>query len=365
METQTLTVTRTQSHDILLGSDILSQGVARLARMGFTKRCAVLTNEVVAKWYLEPLQVELRERGFEITPVILPDGEEQKSLPTAAGIFPKLLEAGLERSCPLIALGGGVIGDLAGFVASTWMRGMPFVNVPTTLLAMVDAGIGGKNGVNLPDGKNLIGTFYQPSLVIIDVATLRTLPLTQLSYGLVEAVKHGAILDAAYFKFLYKNRAAIKEKDLALLQRLVRRSLHIKREVVQADELDKGRRALLNFGHTFGHALETLGEYRRFHHGEAVGLGMLMALRAAHQLDLLREDYTDSLVGLLSDFNLPVRLPAELTPDLLLEAMLRDKKRRRDKLSLVLPVALGQAEITPVTAEELGKLLPVVVADSR
>lgn len=358
METQKLSFTRKSAHDILLGHDILPEIVGRMSRIGLHKRCIVVTNETVARWYLQPLIAELRTRGFEAIEAILPDGETYKTLETAQTLFPKFIEAGLDRKSPVIALGGGVICDLVGFAASVYMRGLPVILLPTSLLAMIDASLGGKNGLNLPQGKNLVGTFHQPTLIGIDVSALRTLPLTQLSYGLVEAVKHGAIADAAYYKFIQKNRSPIKARDLPLMQRLVRRSLHIKKSFVESDELDMtGSRAALNFGHTFGHAYELLGEYRRLHHGEAVGLGMLTALSVSRVRGLLKEDYAESLIDLLKEFGLPVELPREWTPDLIVNAMLCDKKRQKDAIKLILPVSLGTVEKLLVPISEMKHLL--------
>jgi len=358
MENQKLSFTRTSSHDILLGHDILAEIVGRMSRLGLHKRCMVVTNETVARWYLQPLIAELRTRGFEASETVLPDGETSKTIETVQTLFPKFIEAGLDRKSPIIALGGGVIGDLTGFAASVFMRGLPLVLLPTSLLAMIDASLGGKNAVNLAQGKNLVGTFNQPVMVGIDVSALRTLPLTQLSYGLVEAIKHGAIADAAYYKFIHKNRSAIKARDLPLLQRLVRRSLHIKRTFVEADELDlTGNRSLLNFGHTFGHAYELLGAYRRLHHGEAVALGMLTAIAVSRLRGLLKEDYSEGLIDLLKDFGLPVSVPREWTPEQIAEAIQHDKKRQKDSIRLILPVSLGKVENVLVPVSELRNIL--------
>ncbi|MFZ2956386.1 MAG: 3-dehydroquinate synthase [Candidatus Ozemobacteraceae bacterium] len=365
MENQTISFSRKQTCEIFLGSDILPQVVGRVSRMGLAKKCVVLTNDIVGKWYLEPLLAELRGRGFSSFSLTVPDGEEAKTLETAASIYPQLLEAGIDRHCPLFALGGGVITDLGGFIAATWMRGIPFIPIPTTLLAMVDASVGGKTAVNLPMGKNLVGAFHQPVAVGIDVTLLRTLPLTQLSYGLVEAIKHGAIADSAYFKFIQKSRSEIKSKEPGLIHRLVRRSINIKKVFVEEDELDTGRRAFLNFGHTFGHAFEVLGAYRRLHHGEAVGLGMIQALLAARRLGILREDYSESLAELLVDFNLPIRVPLEWTADDIANVMLRDKKRKNEKINLILPTALGAVSSVPISASELPGLLTDILQSQK
>ncbi|NLI79381.1 MAG: 3-dehydroquinate synthase [Candidatus Riflebacteria bacterium] len=357
MEIQKLSVRREHAYEIVLGREIFPQIVAKILRLRYNRQCAVVTNDVVARWYLQPLVAELRSRGFETIEIALPDGEPHKTLDTAVSLYPRLFAAGFDRRSPLIALGGGVIGDLGGFVAATCKRGIPFIQIPTTILAMVDASIGGKVGVNTPEGKNLVGAFYQPALVGIDVATLKTLPLTQVAYGLVEAVKHGAIADAAYYKFILKNREAFQARDLDLLQRLVRRSVHIKKEIVEADELEQGPRAVLNFGHTFGHAFELLGGFRRLHHGEAVGLGMLSALAVARGMGILKEDYTASLSEFLTSFSLPTTIPREWSIDAIIQAMVQDKKRSSDSLTLVLPTSLGRVELVPCPFADLPRLL--------
>jgi 3-dehydroquinate synthase len=365
METTPCTARCESRYDILLGHDILKETVGRLTRLRLNRRCVVITNEVVAKWYLQPLVAELRSRGFTATELVLPDGEEHKSFATIQDLIPKLVEAECERDTPILTLGGGVIGDLGGFLAAIYKRGAPLIHLPTTLLAMVDASIGGKVGVNLPQGKNLIGAFHQPTLVAIDVGVLRTLPLTQVSYGLVEAIKHGAIADPAYFKFISRSREAIKSRDLGVLQRLVRRSIHLKKQFVEDDPHERGDRALLNFGHTFGHAFEVLGAYRRLHHGEAVGLGMLVALSAARRLGVLAEDYTESLTELLADLNLPVSVPREWNPADIARIMIQDKKRQQDKIPLVLPKRLGEVVLHPLALADLDPLLQEILANRR
>ena len=357
METQTFTLQRSSSYDVLLGSDLFPQIVARLNRMGFAKKCLIVTNEIVEKWYREPLTQELEKRGFACHTVILPDGEEQKSLDTTTRLYKEMLAAELDRKSPVIALGGGVIGDLTGFAAATFHRGLPFVQLPTTLLAMVDASIGRNNGINLPEGKNLVGTFSQPCIVGIDLNTLATLPLTQLNYGLAECIKHSLIADRAYFRFLLKHRTEIKDKSPAVLRRTVRRSLSIKKRIVEEDEFDRGLRRTLNLGRTFGHALESLGEFRRFHHGEAVALGLVMALEAARELNVLQEDFRQALEELLRDFSLPIRLSREFPPEAIFAAMVRDKKREKKEIHLVLPDTLGSVKIVPVPVQDLQSLL--------
>ncbi len=342
MESQKLQFTRISNCEIFLGNDIIKETVAKIYRLRTAKRCTVITNDVVAKWYLQPLLADMRTRGITTHEIIIPDGEKHKTPETALSVISQLYDQEMDRDCPIIALVGGVICDLAGFVASIFKRGLPLILMPTSLMAMVDASIGGKTAVNLDKGKNLLGTFYQPILTAIDVSMLRTLPLTQLSYGLVEAIKHGAIEDAAYFRFILKNSEAIKAKQTNLLQRLIRRSIHIKKSVVIKDELDKGQRLKLNFGHTFGHALESAGNFIRLHHGEAVGLGMLLAIKSSAALGVLKEDYSEALQNLLTEFNLPVKIPNELDKSVILDTILQDKKKNQDGYNFILPVTLGK-----------------------
>jgi 3-dehydroquinate synthase len=357
MESQKLTFARTTSSEIILGADIFKEIAARLYRTRTARKCAIITNEVVAKWYLQPLLAELRTRGIKADEIVIPDGEKFKTFETAHDIINRLCELEIDRDCPIIGLGGGVVCDIAGFTASIFKRGVPLILMPTSLMAMVDASIGGKNGVNLEHGKNLVGSFYQPLLTAIDVSVLRTLPLTQLSYGLVEAIKHGAVADSAYFRFILKNSEEIKARQINLLQRLIRRSIHIKKSFVVEDELDQGARAQLNLGHTFGHALETAGSYIRLHHGEAVGLGMLMALRASSSSGLLEEDYSEALLQLLKDFNLPQKIPNELEKKEIINTLCQDKKKNQEGYTFILPVKLGQAVIHKVSADRIDDFL--------
>ncbi|MFZ5949531.1 MAG: 3-dehydroquinate synthase [Candidatus Rifleibacteriota bacterium] len=357
MESQKLQYSRTTSSEIILGSEIFKEIAARVHRSRTAKKCAIVTNDVVNRWYLQPLVAELRSRGVKADEIIIPDGEKFKTLETAFSIINRLCELEIDKDCPIISLGGGVVGDITGFVASVYKRGIPFIQIPTSLLAMVDACVGGKNGLNLESGKNLIGTFYQPMLTAIDVSVLKTLPLSQLSYGMVEAIKHGAIADAAYIRFILKNTEDIKSRQIGLMQRLIRRSIHIKKTIVQEDELDTGHRYQLNLGHTFGHALETAGSYIRLHHGEAVGLGMLMALRASATAGILEEDYTEILQQLFKDFNLPQKVPEELEKKEILNTITQDKKKSHEGYTFVLPVKLGKVVLHKVAPEQIGAFI--------
>ncbi len=357
MESQRLVFKRSSTNEVILGNDIVKEIVSRLMRFRVARHCAVVSNDTIAKWYLQPLLSELRSRGFVAHEIMVAEGEKHKNYETAATIMKSLSDAGMDRDCPVIALGGGVICDLTGFVASIYKRGLPLVLLPTSLLAMVDACIGGKNAINLEQGKNLAGTFYQPFFTAIDVSVLRTLPLGQLSYGLVEAVKHGAIADAAYYRFILKNLSDIKSKQLPLMQRLIRRSIHIKKAFVAGDELDQGLRSHLNFGHTFGHALEATGGYIRLHHGEAVGLGMLMAIKAAASLRLLEEDYSESLKAILSEFGLPTTIPVELDKKEILNHISQDKKKNQNGYHFILPVTLGKTIVHKVDPDRIEDFL--------
>ena len=361
METQKLTFNRTTTSEILLGNNIFKEIATRVHRSRTAKKCAVITNEVVAKWYLKPLLVQLREKGFQANEIIIPDGEKFKNLETVTNILNRLCDLEIDRDCPIIALGGGVTCDITAFAASIYKRGCPLILMPTTLMAMVDASVGGKTGVNLNQGKNLIGTFYQPMLTAIDVEVLKTLPLSQLSYGFVEALKHGAIADAAYFRFLAKNCESIKACDLSLMQRLIRRSIHIKKSIVLEDELDRGLRNKLNFGHTFGHALETAGNYIRLHHGEAVALGMLMALNGAAQSKILEEDYRQALVYILKEFNLPVKIPDELNKNEILDTLCQDKKKDHEGFKFIFPVKIGEVTEFKVPENKINDFLKTLL----
>jgi 3-dehydroquinate synthase len=357
MEIQKLQFKRQSCSEILLGNDLVNKIASRINRIRTAKKTVIVTNEIVARWYLQPLLAELRTRGVQAQEIILSDGEKFKTKETAFSIIARLCELEMDRDCPIIALGGGVITDLTGFAASVYKRGIPLILLPTTLMAMVDASIGGKNGINLDTGKNLVGTIYQPVFTAIDVSYLQTLPLTQLSYGMAEVIKHGAISDSAYFRFILKNTEQIKSKQISLLQRLIRRSIHIKKSMVVEDELDQGKRRMLNFGHTLGHALEAAGGYVRLHHGEAVGLGMLMALKAASLLKVLEEDYSEALLQIFKEFNLPTKFPRELTKDNIINVICQDKKKNQEGYKFILPIRLGKVTEFCVKPEQIHNLL--------
>src|SRR5438309_4240378 len=271
-----------RSYPVVIGAGVLAEVGPRLAAAGYRGRCALVTSERVGTLYREPVVASLAEAGFSPVAVEIPDGEQHKNLAWLAVLYDRLLDAGIERRSPLIALGGGVVGDLAGFAAATLLRGLPLVQVPTTLLGQVDAAIGGKTGINHALGKNLIGAFHQPRLVVVDVATLRSLPRREFVAGLAEVVKYAVIRDAELFAALEAQLDGLLGLDESVLVPVVASCCEHKAAVVAADEREEsGERAVLNFGHTVGHALEVLTEYRRLLHGEAVAIGMVAAARVS------------------------------------------------------------------------------------
>ncbi len=307
----------------------------------------VVTNPEVNRLYGGRAVASLTEAGFVPVVAEVPAGEEHKTLEQAARLYDRCVEARLDRGSPVVALGGGVIGDLAGFVAATYLRGLPFVQVPTTLLAQVDASVGGKVAVNHERAKNLIGAFHQPRLVLADVATLATLPPREFAAGMAEVIKHGVIADAEYFRFLEDEREAIAHLEEGALIRVVAGSCRIKASVVEADERESRLRMILNCGHTVGHAVEAVTGYRRFLHGEAVAIGLVAAGRLALAVGAgWSEADQERLEALLRSFRLPVRIPG-LDVAELLAAMSLDKKSFRGHINWVLPAAIGRVEILP------------------
>ncbi len=305
----------------------------------------VVTNETLAPLYLQPVLDQLAALNIAADHVVLPDGEQYKSLEVLNSVFTALLNKPHSRDTTLIALGGGVIGDLTGFAAASYQRGVRFIQMPTTLLSQVDSSVGGKTAVNHPLGKNMIGAFYQPASVIIDLNCLSTLPARELSSGLAEVIKYGVILDAEFFVWLENNIDALLALDAEALAFCIRRCCELKAAVVAADEKEHGQRALLNLGHTFGHAIEAHMGYGNWLHGEAVAAGMVMAARTAERLGTFSAAQTHRLIALLQRAGLPVDGPKEMQPDDYLPHMLRDKKVLSGELRLVLPTDIGQAEV--------------------
>jgi len=332
-----------RSYPIYIGADLLRQPEL-LTRHIAARRVALVSNETVAPLYLEKVRRGLE--AFNPLDVILPDGEQYKTLEVLNRIFDALLAARCDRTTTILALGGGVIGDMAGFAAACYQRGVPFIQVPTTLLAMVDSSVGGKTGVNHPLGKNMIGAFYQPRAVIIDTNTLNTLPDREMSAGIAEIIKYGLIRDPGFFDWLEANLDRLLKRDPEALSEAIYRSCQNKAEVVAADEHESGVRATLNLGHTFGHAIETGMGYGNWLHGEAIAAGMAMAADLSHRLGWLKESDVTRITKLLARARLPVAAPARLSVQQFLDLMAVDKKVLGGKLRLVLLKRLGEAVVT-------------------
>ncbi|TKI05005.1 3-dehydroquinate synthase [Martelella alba] len=305
----------------------------------------VVTNDTLAPLYLPPVRAVLERAGVIVDQTILPDGEEYKTLSVLEGVFTALLSKPHGRDTTIIALGGGVIGDMAGFAAASYQRGVRFIQVPTTLLSQVDSSVGGKTAVNHPLGKNMIGAFYQPVSVIVDLDCLKTLPRREFSSGLAEVIKYGIILDREFFVWLETHLEDLLALEPAALAYCIRRCCELKAEVVAADERESGQRALLNLGHTYGHAIETHLGYGKWLHGEAVAAGMMMAAHTARRLEQFSDADVKRVKALLARAGLPVNGPAEMAAEDYLPHMLRDKKVVAGRLRLVLPTALGQSEV--------------------
>ncbi|MFN3396809.1 MAG: 3-dehydroquinate synthase, partial [Thermodesulfovibrionales bacterium] len=321
-------------------------------RFGFSKRVAIISNPTVFGLYGKAVIDSLRSSDFETLEVIIPDGEEYKDYLWSYYILTELLRQKLDRKSCLIALGGGVIGDITGFVASIYMRGINFVQVPTTLLSQVDSSVGGKTGVNHHLGKNMIGTFYQPRLVWIDIDTLKTLQEREFLSGLSEVIKYGVIWDRDFFDFLDRERESILALDPLSLSHIVRRSCEIKAEVVSKDEREAGLRAILNFGHTVGHAIETVTGYRMYLHGEAVSIGMRAEAKLSMLLGISREGVEEQALSILSSYRLPVNIPVQIKDDEIISTMEIDKKSQSGKLRFILPERIGKVRIEEVTELE-------------
>lgn len=305
----------------------------------------VVTNETIAPLYLEKTLNALQP-PLKVASVILPDGETYKTLTILNQIFDRLLEQRFDRQATLIALGGGVIGDMTGFAAACYQRGVAFIQIPTTLLAQVDSSVGGKTGVNHPLGKNMIGAFYQPHGVLIDLESLQTLDERQFKSGLAEVIKYGLIDDSAFFEWLEQHQTALLARDAHTLTEAIARCCANKARIVAADEREAGHRALLNLGHTFGHAIEVELGYGQYLHGEAVAVGLCLAAQLSHRLGGLAAAEVERIIQLLSQVGLPTTIPAELTATQLFTAMQVDKKVRHGQVRLVLLKAIGQALLT-------------------
>ena len=346
-----------RSYPIYIGSGILSNIGSTLQKCTNSKKIAIVTNPTVEKLYLDVVKKSFEGSGFTVIIIKIPDGEEYKSLEWAEKIFDDLISFQMDRYSPLVALGGGVIGDITGFVAATYLRGVPFVQIPTTLLAQVDSSVGGKTAVNHRSGKNLIGAFYQPLFVYIDLETLKTLEPREFNSGLAEVVKYGVIKNSDFFEYLENNSKKILALDKESLLYIVRNSCIIKSEVVAADERESGYRAILNFGHTFGHALEAITEYQKFRHGEAVAIGMVFAAYLSYAIGKCEESVIKRIVSLLSAFNLPNRLTVELDNNYL-DAIFLDKKVVGSKINFVFSKSIGDVVIDLIEVDEIEAIDP-------
>ncbi|HFD86487.1 MAG TPA: 3-dehydroquinate synthase [Gammaproteobacteria bacterium] len=332
-----------RSYPIYIGSGLLQQ--PELLTGAIRGHSAMLvSNTTVAPLYADQVIPSLQ--ALKTAQVLLPDGEQYKTLEVLKNIFSALLEQHMDRSTTLVALGGGVVGDMTGFAAASYQRGVDFIQIPTTLLAMVDSSVGGKTGVNHPLGKNMIGAFYQPRCVIIDTKTLDTLDDKQLSAGIAEVIKYGIIIDADFFDWLEANMDALLARDKSALAYAIKRSCEIKADVVAADEKEKGQRALLNLGHTFGHAIETATGYGNWLHGEAVAAGMVMAANMAEQIGWMSKNEVGRIRQLLQHARLPVAPPESMTGEKFLDLMAVDKKVINGQLRLVIPRRIGHAVVT-------------------
>lgn len=344
-----------RSYPVYIGQDFLARVGKVATDFHLGKKVLLVSDDQVDELYGEKVRASLQEAGFCVSLAKVPPGEIHKSLSQTIKLYESCVESKLDRDSTIIGLGGGVIGDLAGFVASTYLRGVDFVLLPTTLLAQVDSSVGGKVGVDLPQGKNLVGSFYQPRFVYADLTVLKTLSWQQVKEGLAEIVKYGMIKDAEFFGWVEKNLERIKALDLKAIDFAVRRSVEIKAKVVEADERElKGKRQVLNFGHTIGHAVEASSGYRSYTHGEAVALGMIGAAIIAERMGYFPSPMVGRLKGLLEALGLPACIEG-VDEEKIREALQLDKKVRKDRLHFVLPRKIGEVFLTAEVSPDLIK----------
>ncbi len=340
-----------RSYPISIGCDLLSQFEHFKLKAG--QKVFITTNETVAPLYLEKLVSMLNTNGIITDTLVVPDGEKYKTMETWNAILSALLKNNHTRSTILIALGGGVIGDIAGFAASAYQRGIKFIQVPTTLLSQVDSSVGGKTAINHPLGKNMIGAFYQPQSVVIDLNCLNTLPERELSAGLAEVIKYGVILDALFFEWLELHMQDLLKRDPSAMSYCIHRCCELKAQVVAADETEQDMRAILNLGHTYGHAIETELGYGNWLHGEAVSVGMLMAAHTANLLGKFSVTDIERIKALLIHAKLPVTRPKEMPANTYIAHMLRDKKVLSGQLRLVIPTELGKVDVVDGISQDI------------
>lgn len=333
-----------RSYNILVGENLLSgNDISGLKNIVKDRKCHIISDDNVAPLYLNSVKILLKPAGAITSESILPAGEQNKTLASIAGFYSDMVKAGLDRKSLIVALGGGVPGDMAGFAAATYMRGIKFIQIPTSLLAMVDSSVGGKTGVDLPEGKNLIGAFLQPEMVIIDTTMLKTLPERELRCGLAEIVKYGVIIDDKLFSRLEKNIDKLNSMDLNFYASIIAECCKVKARIVSQDEKESGIRAVLNYGHTFGHAVETVSDYN-VGHGEGVSIGMCMAADMAVSLKLMEPEAAQRQEDLLLALKLPTRI-SEYDPEKIIAAMSRDKKSENGTPVFIVPRRIGMVSI--------------------
>lgn len=340
------------SYDILIDSGSLPRLGQRCAEAGLCGSVALITNTTVSSLYGQIARAALEQAGNRVVTIEIPDGEKFKNSATLNSVYDALIEGGIDRKSFIVALGGGVVGDLAGFAAATYLRGIPFVQVPTTLLAQVDSSVGGKTAIDHPRGKNLIGAFYQPQLVLIDTDTLKTLPEREFRAGLAEVAKYGVVFDHSFFEFLEHNIGAILELERNALQHVIMRCCQLKASVVEQDEKESGLRAILNYGHTLGHAIETGAGYGLLVHGEAVAIGMVLAARISLAHGHCSQEDIDRIERLLTAFGLSL-VPPIVGHDSLFAALVTDKKSRGGAISFICNKGIGGYVVEKHTAEQL------------
>ena len=341
-----------RSYRILIQHGLIAEAGETIYSCAAGNHAVIITNATVAPLYLSAVKKSLEDALFHVDSIEIPDGEEYKTLSWMEQIYDRLVCCNLDRTSPIIALGGGVIGDMAGFAAATFLRGVPLVQIPTTLLSQVDSSVGGKTGVNLPQGKNMVGAFYQPRLVLIDPVVLKTLDIRELRTGMAEVIKYSVIQDRDFFYFLQNNIASAYALDETILFRIITTCCTIKAAITAQDEHESGLRAILNFGHTIGHAIETLTGYSRFKHGEAVSMGMAAAARLSAVWGYCTQDACNNLITLLEAAGLPIQLPS-MERDSFLAAIQKDKKRARGTIRLVLMKSIGEVFIEEIAMEKL------------
>jgi 3-dehydroquinate synthase len=343
-----------RSYSIYTGKGLLLECGNRIKNIERGGKIVVVTNPLVNRLYGDALKNSLTGSGFIVNFLEIPDGEGYKTIETAVKIYDRLIDLKMERGSPIIALGGGVIGDITGFVAATYLRGVPYIQIPTTLLAQVDSSIGGKTAVNHPRGKNLIGAFYQPKAVFIDINTLKTLSKEEILCGVAEIIKYGVIKDRGFFEYLEDNIKKLINLDEDVLIYSIKRSCEIKADVVSRDEREAGLRAILNFGHTIGHAIESLTEYKKYRHGEAVAIGMVYAARLSSESGLCSSKDYERVVNLIREAGLPTSISG-LDSDDVIDSLYLDKKVKDEKIRFILMMGIGSVEIQSDIAQGLIK----------